>query len=34
MEWVACTLHTTAEHSVFSIITADVHNLVASTRLN
>ena len=25
MEWVASTLHTTSEHGVSSIITADVH---------
>jgi len=27
MEWVASTLHTTSEHGVSSIITADAHTL-------
>jgi hypothetical protein len=34
MEWVASTLHTTSEHGVSSITTADAHNLAASSRLN
>jgi hypothetical protein len=34
MEWVATTLHTTLEHSVSSITTADVHTSAASSRLN
>jgi len=34
MEWVASTLHTTSEHGVSSIITADAHNSAASSRLN
>jgi hypothetical protein len=34
MEWVASTLHTTSEHGVSSITTADSHASVASTRLN
>ena len=34
MECVASTLHTTPEHGVSSIITADAHNSVASNRLN
>jgi len=34
MEWVASTLHTTSEHGVSSIITADAHTSVASSRLN
>ena len=34
MEWVASTLHTTSEHGVSSITTADVHNLAASSQLN
>jgi len=34
MEWVTSTLHTTSEHSVSSIITADAHNSAASSRLN
>jgi len=33
-EWVASTLHTTAEYSVSSITTADVHTSDASSRLN
>jgi len=32
MEWVASTLHTTSEHGVSSIITADVHTVAASSR--
>jgi len=34
MEWVASTLHTTSEHDVSSITTADAHNSAASSRLN
>jgi len=34
MEWVASTLHTTSEHGVSSITTADAHTLTASSRLN
>ena len=34
MEWVASTLHTTSEHGVSSIITADAHTSAASSRLN
>jgi hypothetical protein len=34
MEWVASTLHTTSEHGVFSIATADAHTSAASSRLN
>ena len=34
MEWVASTLHTTSEHGVSSINTADAHNSAASSRLN
>jgi hypothetical protein len=34
MEWVASTLHTTSEHAVSSIITADAHTSAASSRLN
>jgi len=34
MEWVASTLHTTLEHGVSSITTADVHTPAASGRLN
>jgi len=34
MECVASTLHTTSEHGVYSITTADAHNSVASSRLN
>jgi hypothetical protein len=34
MEWIASTLHTTWEHGVYSITTADVHNSAASSRLN
>ena len=33
-EWVASTLHTTSEHGVSSITTADVHTSAASSRLN
>jgi hypothetical protein len=34
MEWVASTLHTTSEHGVSSITTANVHTSAASSRLN
>jgi len=34
IEWVACTLHTTAERGVSSITTADAHTSAASSRLN
>ena len=34
MEWVAITLHTTSEHGVSSITTADAHTSAASSRLN
>jgi len=34
MEWVASTLHTTTEHGVSSITTADAHNSAAISRLN
>jgi len=34
MEWVASTLHTTSEHAVSSITTADAHILAASSRVN
>ena len=34
MEWVASTLHTTSEHGVSSITTADAHTSAATTRLN
>jgi len=34
MEWVASTLHTTSEHGVSSIITADAQTSAASSRLN
>jgi len=34
MEWVASTLHTTSEHGVYSITTADAHSSAASIRLN
>jgi len=34
MEWVASTLHTTPEHGVTSITTADAHTSAASSRLN
>ena len=34
MEWVANTLHTTSEHGVSSITTADAHTSAASSRLN
>jgi hypothetical protein len=34
MEWVKSTLHTTSEHGVTSITTANAHNSAASSRLN
>jgi len=34
MEQVASTLHTTSEHGLSSITTADLHSLTASNRLN
>jgi len=34
MEWVASTLHTTSEHGVSSITTADAHTLAVSSRKN
>jgi len=34
MVWVANTLHTTSEHGVSSITTADAHTSAASSRLN
>jgi len=34
MEWVASTLHTTSEHGVSSITTADTHTSAASSGLN
>jgi len=34
MEWVASALHTTLEHCVSSITTADAHNSAASSRPN
>ena len=34
MEWVASTLHTTSEHGVSSITTADAQTWAASSRLN
>ena len=34
MEWVASTLHTTSEHGVSCITTADAHNSAASSWLN
>jgi len=34
MEWVASTLHTTSEHGLSSITTADVYTSAASSRLN
>ena len=34
MEWVASTLHTTSEHGVSSITTADAHTSAASSRVN
>jgi len=34
MQWVASTLHTTSEHGVSSITTADAHTSASSSRLN
>jgi len=34
MEWIISTLHTTSEHGVSSITTADAHTSAASSRLN
>jgi len=34
MEWVASTFHTTLEHGVSSITTADAHTSAASSQLN
>jgi len=34
MQWVASTLHTTSEHVLSSITTADAHTSAASSRLN
>jgi len=34
MEWVASILHTTSEHGVSSITTADAHTSAASSQLN
>jgi len=34
MEWVASTLHTTSEHGVSSVTTAEAHTSAASSRLN
>ena len=34
MQWVASALHTTSEHGVSSITTADAHTSAASSRLN
>ena len=34
MQWVASTLHTTSEHGVSSISSADAHTSAASSRLN
>jgi hypothetical protein len=34
MEWVASTFHTTSEHGVLSITTADAHTSAVSSRLN
>ena len=34
MEWVASTLHTTSEHGVSRITTADAHTSAANSRLN
>jgi hypothetical protein len=34
MEWLASTLHSTSEHDVSSITTADAHKIAASSRLN
>ena len=34
MEWVASALHTTSEHGVSSVTTADAHTSAANSRLN
>ena len=34
MEWIGSTLHTTSEHDVSSITSADAHTSAASSRLN
>jgi len=34
MEWVASTLHTTSEHGISSIITADAHTSAENSRQN
>jgi len=34
VEWIASTLHTTSEHGVASITTADAHSSAAGSRLN
>ena len=34
MDWVASTLHTTSEHGVSSITTADAHTSTANSRMN
>jgi len=34
MQWVASTLHTTSEHGISSITTADAHTTATSSRLN
>jgi len=34
MGWEASTLHTTSEHGLSSITTADAHTMAASSRLN
>jgi hypothetical protein len=34
MDWVASTLHTTSEHGISSITTADAHTSAVSSRLN
>jgi hypothetical protein len=34
MQWIASTLHTTSEHAVSSITTADAHTSAANSRLN
>jgi len=34
MQWVDSTLHTTSEHAVSNITTADAHTSAASCRLN
>jgi len=34
MEWVSSILHTTSEHGISSITTADMHTSTASSRLN